>query len=197
MFNIFKKDNDVVFVGKIDKIKEFQKDGNLAVVLSLADFRDEKIDIYFNNNPQTGNNRADKVKAMNLKEGDTAVVLARVKDDNSATATGFRVLRYGNRLGIGDINIVYGTALVKESKKDNVLGVDIPIKEYVDGQYVDRWYRVAFFDNENRDNATRAKKVFGELTKARVCLVCGKITEKEYNGKTYFNMTGYKVTRID
>lgn len=196
MFYIFKKDSDVVFVGKVSKVKKHEKDGTTYAIVSLTDFKDEKVDIFFKNNAQTGKNRADKVLSLNLKEGDFIAVIARVNDDNSATATGIRVVKYG-RVGIGDMNIYLGTAVVKESKNDNIFQLNVPVREYVNDNYVDQWYQVPFFNGDKRDNATKAKKVFGDLTKAKVCILCGKVTEKEYNDKKYHSMTGYKIVRAE
>lgn len=195
MYNFYRKDNLVVYVGKVQKISSVLRDGKKSLVLTL-EYRGESKNIWFNNNPDTGSSkdmRADIVEKLNLKVGDFLMVTAFCSGEEKTSAKGLRVMIKG-RNRFDTQNLFIGTATVKANDKDKVI-LSMPVEEYIDGKVETVWYSISFWNgsNENDQYAAFASKLIGKSSKVKVAVRCGQVTKKEFNGRQYNNTTGYRL----
>lgn len=97
--------------------------------------------------------------------------------------------------GKGYTNVILGTAIKPNSPRDNIFSVTIPVDVYENNEKKTIWYGVTFFDNEKKDNAKAAKKIIKNNNTTPVIVVSGPVKAREYQGKTYYSVVGYKIFR--
>ena len=200
MYKFYQKDNKKLFAGTVENVKTITKDGANSVIVTLSDFTDENIDIFFNNNDVVHN--ADLVRKAGVKEGAYIAVLAKCSEDEK-TGTGLDFKFKGQftfkEEGKSDINVFIGTVVKPNSPRENIFSVAIPVDVYKDGNKDTIWHNISFFDSEYngkvKNNAQKAKRVMGDNERATAVIVAGPVKEKEYNGKIFHSAIGYRMIR--
>ena len=197
MYTIYSKDTLRVYVGTVSSVNETTRNGKMAVVVTLKDYAGEEKAIWFSNaNDGIKPNRADNVKKLNLSVNQFVAVVAYTKDDSSLSVTGIRVITSGKST-FDSFNVVVATVIVPDADvKNNKFVVKVPIDEYVNNKKVTNWYRVTFWNSEDgKMRADKAVRVLNGRNKVKVALLCGRANTHEHEGKTYYSMTGYTITR--
>ena len=88
-------------------------------------------------------------------------------------------------------NIICGMVVNPTKVKDGLFRCSIPIHTYENGVKGTMWYRIAFYDNYGKNPAEIAEN---KLTnKCRAAIVCGTVTEDNYNGNTSMTAWGSDV----
>lgn len=195
MYNFYRKDNIVVYVGKVLKITPVLNNEIKSIVLTL-EHRGESVDIWFNNelNAISSNDmRADIIEKMNISTGSFLMVTAMNDGNSNNSIIGIRAVFEG-RMRFDTQNLFIGTAVVKVNTKDKIV-LYMPVKEYLNGKVETVWYSISFWNgsNENDQYATIASKAIGKSTKIKVAVRCGQISKNESNGKQYNNTSGYRL----
>lgn len=202
MYKVFQKDSTKLYVGVVAKEpKRYEKDGVLTMIVTLRDFSGNEIDIFFKNNP--GSNRmmmrADRIINAKVTEGVYLSVLAKCDDPEEKRATGidFKYRGIWSLMGVGErpTTVLMGVGCKPRKPKTGMFSITIPVDEFKDGNKTTKWVEVTFFDSERGQNAAQAEKVFAGKDKAFVVAVGGSIQERDFNGNTYHNMVGYRLTR--
>lgn len=195
MYTIYSKDSTKVYVGTIKSIREFTKDDKDAVALTIEDFAQDEVIVYFNDGDYP---RATNLKKLKLKIGDYIAVMAKSADDETR-ASGIRAMfkgcfKFKNDNG-KDLNVVMGPA-IRPTKTDDKFKVTIPLEERTEsGEYITKWVTLTFSNYGDKQNADKAERAFGDNEKSVIVAFCGELVEKEYNNKKYYFMNGYRLTR--
>lgn len=208
----WKNDQKKVWAGVVKKFSSFTKEGVKKVAIDLQNYKEEVMTFYFTNNEsvEPKQMRADAVERQYLKEGDFCLVFGYAQDEDATTATGIQVKKKGRFSfvnGTTETTIVIGTACRPQTPKEGMFRVSMALPDKDEsGEFVDRWYDITFFDGSKEDasaptgkvewkNAEYAAKVMGGLEKAPVAVVCSGIKTREYNGKMYYSLIGFQMTR--
>lgn len=165
---------------KIDKVEKEQ-------LIEVAFWNSEVNDTYL----------CDRIKLVGIKKGDFVSVLVRMKENNHATAYGFRFMGAAWNLPpkneMKELNIFLGTvASVKEDAENRFFRISVPSK--VNGETT--WNSITFWNNETGNMADRAKmclKPRADGTKVKAAIVCG--AKSLYNDIPCY--TGYRFELLD
>lgn len=200
MITLYQKDNLRLLVGKVALEPNFSdRDGNRVAKVRLEDRNGDKVDIYFKNDPSAGKMLADRVERAKIAAGKWISVLVSMKEDNSASATGieFKYAGLWNFKGDEDkeTNIIVGHSIRPERAKPELFKVSMAADIYEGGANQTRWYGISFFDDEKTLFSKVAERVLAvEGRKSVPCAIrCSKLKTSESNGKTYYNLVGYRV----
>lgn len=200
MITLYQKDNLRLLVGKVALEPNFSdRDGTRVAQVRLEDRNGDKVDIYFKNDPSAGKMLADRVERAKIAAGKWLSVLVSMKEDNSATATGieFKYAGLWNFKGEEDkeTNIIVGHSIRPERAKPELFKVSMAADIYEGGANQTRWYGISFFDDEKTLFSKVAERVLSvEGRKSVPCAIrCSKLKTSESNGKTYYNLVGYRV----
>lgn len=195
MYKIFQKDNVHVYAGVVEAVEKHERNGVPVMVVTLKDYADERIKIYFRNNDT--DKLADRVVNAKIESGTFLAVRALCNDPEEKTATGVDFRREGAwELKVNDgslpVTILLGPAIdAKDTKNgDFQITVTVPAENHRKN-----YIKVFFKDEENRKRATFARKVLYNQEKPFVIIVGGRLRTNDYNGKPSMSMTGWKVTR--
>ena len=201
MITMYSKDNLRLIVGRVCQDVRFDdKDGSKIAVVRLEDRNGDKVDVYFKNDPSATNKMlADRIEKAKVAEGKWLSMLVLMKDTDAATATGLDfkysgIWHFKNTEG-KETNIMVGYSTRPERLKDDLFRVSMAEDIYNDGATETRWFSVSFFDDERTLHSKIAERQLAvEGRKSVPCAIrCSAIKEKESNGNTYYNLTGYKV----
>lgn len=207
MYKAYEKDATKLYVGTVEKIESFERNGRKSIAVTLKDFKDEKVVVYFNNGDpgqESAEMRADQFEKMKCKSGSFLSVLAFTDDETKGTATGVRAKYSGrwvfkNEAGEESSNVLVGWATRPRSPKEKMFVVTMPVETFQDGVKSTQWFDITFFDGESGDrkwsNAEHAQKVLAGADKAFVAVSCGKKQDREYQGKIYSSFIGYRMTK--
>lgn len=207
MYSAYVKDNLKLFVGVVaGEPKRWERDGRVAMVVTLKDYQGEFINIYFNNGePGSPRNemRADRIVNARVSDGAFLTVLAKCTDPEEKTATGldfkYRGMWTFEKDGVRPTTVLMGVACRPRSPKDNMFVITIPVESMVNGTKSTTWYDVTFFDSEyngkKRENAKTARRILQGSEKATVVVIGGAVNEREYNGDIYHGMIAYRITK--
>ena len=157
---------------------------------------------FWNNDDSSKPQMADRIRKAKVSEGSYLMVSCIIDESDTKKARGYQFWYSG----IGSVkteeepdekkvNVITGyIASVRENGR--VFNVSIPVKVY--GEEESRFYQIAFWNNEDESKpqmADRAKKILNKGD--RVAIVCSEIKETEYNGKTYYNLTGFSFEKLN
>ena len=200
MITLYQKDNLRLLVGKVAQEPRFtDRDGSRVATVRIEDRNGDKVDIYFKNDPSAGKYLADRVEKAKISADKWLSVLVAMKDDNSATATGIEFKYAGVWTFKGDenkeTNIMVGYSIRPERSREDIFKVSMAADIYNGGKTETRWYGISFFDDEKTLFSKIAEKALSiEGRKSVPCAIrCSKLKTSEKDGRTYFNLVGYRV----
>lgn len=200
MITMYQKESLHLLVGRVAQEVRFDdRDGTRVAVVRLEDRNGDKVDIFFKNDPSASNKMlADRIEKAKVAEGRWLSVLVLMKESNSPNATGLDFKYAGiwkfEKDG-KETNIMVGHSFRPERPKANLFKVSMAAEHYKDGQSETRWYGISFFDDEKALYSKIAEQALNiEGKKSVPCAIrCSAVKENESNGKTYFNLVGYKI----
>lgn len=200
MVTLYQKDNLRLLVGKVAMNPTFsERDGARVAKVRLEDKNGDKVDIYFKNDPSAGKMLADRVEKAKLAADKWISVLVSMKEDNSPNATGIEFKYAGLWTFKGDedkeTNIIVGHSIRPERANTELFKVSMAADFYKSGATETRWYGISFFDDEKTLFSKIAERALNiEGRKSVPCAIrCSKLKTTESNGKTYYNLVGYRV----
>lgn len=200
MITLYQKDNLRLLVGKVSLEPTYSdRDGNRVAKVRLEDRNGDKVDIYFKNDPSANKLLADRVEKAKVTAGKWLSVLVSMKEDNSPSATGIE-FKYGGLWTFKgeedkETNIIVGHSIRPERANTELFKVSMAADVYSGGANETRWYGISFFDDDKTLFSKVAEKALSiEGRKSVPCAIrCSKLKTTESNGKTYYNLVGYRV----
>lgn len=205
MFKMYQKDNLKLFVGVVegDPIR-IERDDGLIVMITLKDYQNERIKIYFRNNRTTRQEmRADRIINAKVCDGTFLTVLATCSDPKEESATGldfkFRGCWKFKTEGDKYTSVIMGVACRPRAPADGMFCITIPLDEYENGKIVTKWIDVSFYDTDGKGEARKcaafASRVLHGTDRPWVAVCGGSIKTSEYKDKLVYSMIGYRITR--
>ncbi|MDR0287287.1 MAG: hypothetical protein LBI03_06250 [Clostridiales bacterium] len=209
MINLYKKDKLQVLVGRVESVN-FIENGDRTAVVRLVDRTGDKVDIYFKNDKSTPENPkmlADRIESAKVSEGKWLTVKVMM-DDKATKATGLEFKYHGlwtfdqSKDEEGSekpkVNIAVGYSAKPKRVNDDLFKVSMAEKVYdkTTEQEDTRWFSISFFNDEKELMAKMAENMLslsGEQKSVPCAIRCSSLKEKEKDGKTYYNLTGYRI----
>ena len=213
MITMYKKDNLRVLVGRVDQDVRFtEKNGERMAIVRLTDRTGDKVDIFFKNDmsaPENPKKLADRVEKAKVEAGKWLSVLV-IMEENSPTASGLDFKyqgiwtfnqgqdEHGNDKPQVNIAVGYSTSPTRVS--EDIFRVSMAERTYdrETAQEGTKWYSIAFFNDDKDLNAKKAENLLSlQGHKSVPCAIrCSSVRETEKGGKTYYNLTGYRIERM-
>lgn len=201
MYKIYSKDSLKVFAGTVDGApKKTERNGETVVVVTLKDYADERINIYFRNGEGKDEKLADRIVNAKVSDGAYIVVRALCNDPEEKTATGvdFKyegVMKLVDASGNPTSTIVIGKAYRPREKENGDFSVTV--RTYDKRTNTTTWVDVTFRDSEKSKAATMAKKVMRNQERPTVVVAGGKVTEpnRAKDNNINLRMFGWRITR--
>lgn len=201
MYKIYSKDSLKVFVGTVvGAPKKTERNGEVIMVVTMKDYANEMINVYFRNGEGKNEKLADRIVNAKVADGSFLVVRAVCNDPEEKTATGvdFKyegVMEIVDSEGNNSATIVVGKAYRPQEKENG--DFSITVRTYDKRSDTTTWVDVTYRDNEKNKAATMAKKVMHGQEKPTVALVGGKVTKLNSKKEKNVNlrMFGWRLTR--
>ena len=170
------------------------------MIVTLKDYANQMINIYFRNGAGKDEKLADRVVNAKVSDGAYLVVRAFCTDPEEKTATGVD-FKYEGIMKIVDAannptaTVVVGKAYRPEEKENG--DFKITVRTYDNRTKTTTWVDVTFRDSEKSKAATMAKKVMKNQEKPTVVIAGGKVTEANSSKENTVNMRmfGWRITR--
>jgi len=172
-----------LYFGKVTEVRDAKNDAKCIVL-------DGTLSVFFHGD------KASRVEKAMVHEGSWLTILAYSDDDTTANGIDFRFRGKWTFRDENDKtkNVLVGVACRPRSPQDGRFAITVPVDVYNNGQTETLWVSAMFFDSDDgtHKTASNVKRSLANMEKPLVVVVGGELTNREANGKTYTNMTGYR-----